>query len=150
MSSVIDRDLIWWILADTTPYVELRNHFMRKFIAIWVVGLVTVVPAAIYYLLFKAETSQLPLVLFIGFWVFGFWAFFIPIYKFLRVRKMYRAISSKEDLQAFVANGETREVAIDTIIRESGMPKFLAEKAYDLVGAKVASNAESIAFKKSA
>lgn len=110
---------------------------MRKFIAIWAAGLFTVVPVATYYLLFKAETGQLALFLFIGFWVFGFWACFVPLYKLYRVRKMYKAVASRDDLRKFIENSETRDVAVDTLAKDSGIPSFIVEKAYDALSVRI-------------
>ncbi len=115
---------------------------MRKFITIWAVGLFTLVPAAIYYLLFKAESSQLPLILFVGFWIFGFWTFFVPLYKALRVRKLFKAIQSRDDLRKLVETSDTKDVAVSMIVKELGVPEFIAEKAYDALAPKITENAK--------
>ena len=111
---------------------------MKKFVLIWVAGLFTFVPVATYHLLFKAQSYQLPLLLLVAFWVFGFWSFFVPLYKMYRVKMLYNSVSSQEDLAEFVKNSETKELAINAIQEHTGLPKVAAEKLYDATAHTVA------------
>ncbi len=103
---------------------------MKKYVLIWLIGLCTFVPVATYHLLFKAQTYQLPLLLLVAFWTFGFWPCFVPLYKMYRVKKLYDGVTSQDDLKDFIQNSETKDVAVDAIAKHTGLPMVAAEKLY--------------------
>ena len=90
---------------------------MIKLFAIWVCGLLTAVPAATYHLLFHAERSEYAaLIVFVGFWVFGFWGLVGSATAIIKTRRVYRALEhvrSPEQLKEFVQ----RVVALNQIGR---------------------------------
>lgn len=104
---------------------------MKKLILIWLLGLFTVVPLAIYHLLFNAEAGRLALSFCVVLWVFGYWVCAIPLYKLYQVRKAYQRIRSREDLLAFIDSGNTKDLAVSTISSDSGIPEFIVSRVYD-------------------
>jgi hypothetical protein len=104
---------------------------------LWGVGLFTLVPYATYYLLFEASRDQYALLItFVLFWVFGFWGIAGPLLALVKIRRVFRAIEragARGDLLAALRNPETRDVAIDLIATENGVPRFIAERVYALL-----------------
>ena len=114
---------------------------MRKAVVLWIVGLLTVVPYAIYYLLFVAEKSQYALLItFVLFWLFGYWGLVGPLLSLLKVRAVFRAIErsrSREDIVAVLKSQEAQEVAIEHIAAEYRIPRFLAARVLKLVADRI-------------
>jgi len=104
---------------------------MKKLVLVWILGMVTLVPATIYHMLFIAESLSFWAFGFVFFWVFGYWSCFVPLYKLYRVRKLYKTVSTREDFLEFVKNGESREVAVTSLSDNSGIPEFIMERIYD-------------------
>lgn len=101
---------------------------------VWVVGLVTAVPLAVWHLLFHAPREQYALLItFIIGWPFLYWPTVGPILMLLKLRSVYRGLQqvrSTDELRRKLAEGETEDVIIDFIARENRIPKFLARRAY--------------------
>lgn len=110
---------------------------LGKAIAVWVVGLLTLVPWATWQLLFEATRDQYAaLIVLILFWVFGYWGAVGPLLAAIKVRRVFRAIQdarSREDLLATLQSAEARAAAIDFIAAENHIPRFLAERVYNLL-----------------
>ncbi|MCH9672709.1 MAG: hypothetical protein K0U93_14825 [Gammaproteobacteria bacterium] len=115
---------------------------MIKLFAIWVCGLLTAVPAAIYHLLFHAERSEYAaLIVFVGFWVFGFWGLVGSATAIIKTRRVYRALEhvrSPEQLKEFVHHDDTEAVAIEAMRTNAGIPQFIAKRLYALGRNKLA------------
>ena len=107
---------------------------MLKAAIVWILGLLTVVPYATYYLLFHAERDQYAvLITLVLFWIFGYWGVVGPLLGALAARRVFRAIehaSSQDELLRALRSDETREVAIDLIASEHHIPRFLAARIY--------------------
>jgi hypothetical protein len=108
-----------------------------KAILLWLVGLVTFVPYATYYLFFAARRDHYALLITsILFWIFGYWGVAGPLLMTLKVRTVFRAIEaagSKGDLARALQSPDAKDVAIDLIARENRMPRFLAARVYALL-----------------
>ncbi|WP_404400601.1 hypothetical protein [Pelagibacterium halotolerans] len=107
---------------------------MKRAFLIWVVGLFTLVPYALWYLLFEAERSHYPfLITFIFAWVTGYYSVVLPMIAAWRVRKFFRFIqsaSSADEIRKKFATPENREAFIVSIARENGVPLFLARRIF--------------------
>jgi hypothetical protein len=105
-----------------------------KITILWVLGLLTVVPYSIYYLLYYAQRNEYALLItLVLFWVFGFWGVVGPIITVVKVRRVFRALEmaqSKEKIEEILKSTEAQDVAIDLIASENHIPKFLAKKIY--------------------
>lgn len=101
---------------------------------LWVLGLVTIVPYAIYHLLFYAQRDEYALLItLVLFWIFGFWGVVGPILSVIKIRRVFKAIEtaqSKEKLTEILSSKEAQEVAIDLIASENRIPRFLAKKLF--------------------
>jgi hypothetical protein len=110
---------------------------MKRAIAIWVLGLVTLVPYGAWYLLFEAPREEYAiLIVLILFWIFGYWGLVGAILMALKLRAVYRAVKlarSPEDLQKALESPQARDVAIDLIARDNHIPRFLAEPIFDVL-----------------
>lgn len=104
---------------------------------IWIVGLLTLVPYAGYYLFFEAPQEQYALLIVgILFWIFGYWGVVGPLLAAIKVRQVFRAIEmakSREDLVAALRSTETQDAFIELIASENRIPKFLARKVFAMV-----------------
>lgn len=119
---------------------------LRKAVALWILGLLTVVPYGTYYLLFEAPRDQYaPLIVGLLFWIFGYWGVVGPLLAALKVRVVFRAIElarSKDDLLRTLQTPEARDAAIDMIALDNHIPRFLAVRVYTLLVQRLASRAE--------
>ena len=101
---------------------------------VWILGLLAFVPYGLYYLFFYAEKSQYALIIvFLLFWIFGYWAVVTPIMtilKFRRLLKMAKEIQSWEKFLERMREGESEEVIVEWLSSENKIPKFLAKKVY--------------------
>lgn len=115
---------------------------MRKAVAVWVIGLLTAVPWATWHLLFEAPRSQYAgLIVFILFWIFGYWSLVGPLLTAVKVRGVMRAIErvrSREELATTLGSPDAKDVAIDLIATENRVPRFVAAWVYRLLVAKLA------------
>lgn len=107
---------------------------IKRLAILWVLVLVTAVPYAIYYLFFEAEREQYAgLIVFVLFWLFGYWPLVTPLtsaYKFYKLKQAFENIGSREELIEKIQNPDNEEAAIDFIARENGVPRFMAKWAY--------------------
>jgi len=110
---------------------------MKRILLIWIIGLFTVVPFAAYHLLFKAESHQIPLIMFIGFWVFGYAGLVVPLYKAYSLKKIINKVGAGKDLLTVVKDDETRDFAVQSIADRTGIPTHLAEKLYAATSEKL-------------
>ena len=110
-------------------------------ILLWVIGLVTLVPYGIYYLLFAASRDQYALLITsILFWIFGYWGVAGPLLMALKVRSVFRAIESagsKDELERALQSPDTKDIAIDLIARENHIPRFVAARVYRVLTSKL-------------
>jgi hypothetical protein len=110
-------------------------------VILWIVGLVTFVPYATYYLLYGAPREDYALLITsILFWIFGYWGAVSPILMMLRVRSVFRAIrtaGTTGELATALRSPDARDVAIDFIAKENRIPRFLAARVYKLLVATV-------------
>lgn len=104
---------------------------------IWVVGLLTAVPYAIYHLLFYAERDKYALLLtFVFFWIFGYWGVVGPLLAAIKIRRVFRAMEqagTKTGLLSALQSKETEEAAIELISSENHIPRFLAAYIFRLL-----------------
>ena len=120
---------------------------LAKAVAVWVAGLLTLVPYGTYYLFFVASRDQYAfLITAVLFWIFGYWGVVGPILAAVRVRAVFRAIElarSKDDLVKALHSPDTRDVAIELIATENHIPRFLASRVYGLLVARLSQGAQS-------
>lgn len=107
---------------------------MIRITIVWVLGIVLLVPYAIYRLLFVAEPDEYAfLIVFPLFWIFGFWGVVGPIFGAVKghglIRALEKAGSSEELRKAFVEH-EGDDVIIEFIRAENRIPRWLARKIY--------------------
>lgn len=109
----------------------------RNAAIVWIIGLVTLVPYASYYLLFEAARDDYALLIsLILFWIFGYWGVMGPILSAIRLRQVFRSletIQTTDELKVLLQNPDTRAAAIDVIARENRIPRFLARKIYRML-----------------
>jgi hypothetical protein len=122
---------------------------LSKATGLWVVGLVTLVPYGTYYLFAHATRDQYALLITaVLFWIFGYWSVVGPLLAAVKVRRVFRTIeraSSRDELEKALRSEEAREVAIELIASEHGIPRFLAARVFQLLvnGLSAASAAQS-------
>lgn len=110
---------------------------MLRATIIWVLGLLTFVPYASYHLLFYAPREQYALLITgVLFWIFGYWGVVGPALAAWKVRTVFRALERAQDegrLKEALHSDQAREVAIDYIATENGLPRVLAARVYALL-----------------
>jgi hypothetical protein len=120
--------------------------------ALWVAGLLTVVPYATYHLLFHATRDQYAaLITLVLFWIFGYWGVVGPLLAAIKVRTVFRAIErakSKESLIQALRSAEARDVAIDLIVSENRIPRFLASRVVQLLVSRLSSGEDARAQRR--
>ncbi len=108
---------------------------------VWLVGLFTVVPYAAWHLLFHAPREQYPLLItFVLFWMFGYWGVAVPIVTIVKVRSIWRRLeqaTNVDERRRLLLSPESREVAIDIIASETGLPRFVARRVYATVARRL-------------
>lgn len=116
---------------------------LRRATALWIAGLLTAVPYASWYLLFRAPREQYALLItFVLFWIFGYWGIAGPLMSIVTVRKVFRAIEhakSREEIIAVLHSEEARNVAIEHIASEYRIPRFLAARVLKMFSDRVTS-----------
>jgi uncharacterized membrane protein len=104
---------------------------------LWVLGLVTIVPAGIYHLLYYARRDEYAfLITIVLFWVFGFWGVVSPILAIVKTRQVLRALEmaqSREEFKKVLLSSDSQDVAIRLIASENHIPEFLARRIYNRV-----------------
>lgn len=107
---------------------------LRNVTFLWIFGLVTIVPAGLYHLLFTAGRDEYAfLITIVLFWIFGFWGVVGPLLSAYKVRQVFRAIelaADGDELKRILQSGDAEEVAIDVIAAENRIPRFLARKVF--------------------
>jgi hypothetical protein len=97
-------------------------RYDRIAVIVWVIGLVTGVPFAGYYLLFHARRDEYALlIIFLIGWPFLYWPTVGPILLLLKLRAVYRSlrqVSSVDELRRRLSEGETEDVIIAWIAGE--------------------------------
>jgi hypothetical protein len=120
---------------------------LLKAAGVWVAGLLTLVPYSGYYLLFEAPREQYAsLITLVLFWIFGYWGVVGPLLMVLKIRSVFRAMQtarSKDALIEVLKSPDAKDVAIDFIARENGVPRFLARRIYQLLAHRLAARAQA-------
>lgn len=115
---------------------------MRKATVLWIVGLLTLVPWAAWYLLLHAPRGQYALLItFILFWIFGYWGLVGPILALVKVRAVFRAMegaTTRAELAAVLQSAEARDVVISQIATDNHIPRFLAVRVYEQLARGIA------------
>jgi hypothetical protein len=101
---------------------------------LWVVGLLTIVPYATYFLLYEAQRDQYALLItLVLFWIFGYWGVVGPILAAVKARRVFKTIETAHAqgrLKEALRSKETADVAIDIIASENRIPRFIAAAIY--------------------
>ncbi len=102
---------------------------LRVFI-LWVLGLLSIVPYAVYHLLFYAQRDEYAFLICVPlFWIFGFWGLVGPLITVWKIRRFMKAIDAMEDMQDLKDAYQQHlgdDVLIGIIAKESGLPRFVA------------------------
>jgi hypothetical protein len=110
---------------------------MIRITAVWILGIVLLVPYAIYRLLFVAEPGEYAfLIVFPLFWIFGFWGVVGPIFAAMKGHRLIRALESAQDAESLrkaFDEHEGDEVLIELIATENRLPRWLARRIYHRV-----------------
>lgn len=110
---------------------------MIRITVLWVLGLVLLVPYAVYRLLFVAEPDEYAfLIVFPLFWIFGFWGVVGPLFAAVKAHRLVKALEAAHDagsLQKAFEENAGDDVLIELIRRENRIPKWLARRIYDRV-----------------
>jgi len=108
---------------------------------LWLVGLVTLVPYGIWYLLFYAQRDEYAFwITAVLFWIFGYWGVVGPLLAAWKVRRIMKLLESCQTTQqklAVLDSPDTEDVAVDLIASENHVPKFIARRVYRLMGRKL-------------
>lgn len=114
-------------------------------VILWLLGLVIIVPYAIYSLFFTAQPDQYAFLIVAPlFWIFGFWGVVGPLVAAWRVHKLMRAIEvagNTTELKEAYERNDGKEVVVDLIASENHLPKFIARRLYDKVEKKLLARA---------
>ena len=76
------------------------------------------------------------IVMFPIFWIFGFWGVVGPAIGAWRVHKLMNALEHIKDRQQLIEayeRHEGKEIIVDLIASDTGLPKFIARRFYDRV-----------------
>ena len=108
---------------------------MLRITLLWIAGLVTIVPYAVYQLLFHAQREDYALLIILPlFWIFGFWGVVGPVLAAWRVHTLMRALEAAQGAgqirEAFERN-EGKETVVDMLAVENRVPRFVARWAVD-------------------
>ncbi len=114
---------------------------MRLVLFVWLIGLITAVPAAGWYLLYHAERElYLPLIAFLVGWVF----FFLPVVGALRgvvqagrLLRELRGSETWEDVREKIRRGEAEDLVVSLIATEQGISRDRARRIYQLLAASI-------------
>ncbi len=108
-----------------------------RVMALWIVGLVTIIPFCVYRLFWVAEPVEYPFLIVVPLvWVFGFWPVAGPLVLVWRIGGFMKRIQKAQnigDLKEAYEKHDGRDLVIEVVARESGIPRFIAEKIYDKV-----------------
>jgi hypothetical protein len=111
---------------------------IARVFALWVVGLLTIVPYAAYRLFFLAERGEYAFLITIGlFWIFGYWSLVGPLVAACQVRRiarLIRAAKSADELRTLLADAGMQDQLLEWAARESNVPKFVLRFLWRRVG----------------
>jgi hypothetical protein len=115
---------------------------MLRLVMLWILGGLLIVPYSVYRLLFEAQRDEYAFLIVMPlFWIFGFWGAVGPMVAACRIRGFFKALEAAADgnqvREAFERH-EGREVIIDLIASENGLPRFLARAIYNKVAQRLA------------
>jgi hypothetical protein len=100
---------------------------IARVFALWIVGLLTLVPYAVYRLFFLAERGEYAFLIAISlFWIFGFWGLagpWVAVYQIRRIARLIRAAKSADELRMLLADPKVQDQLFDWAARESNVPK---------------------------
>lgn len=103
----------------------------------WIVAGFIIVPWCINRLLFHAPRDEYAiLIVFPLFWIFGFWGVVGPAVGAWKVHKLMNALEHITDRQQLIdayQRHEGKEIIVDLIASDTGLPKFIARRFYDRV-----------------
>lgn len=117
---------------------------LKWFTTLWVVGLLSLVPYSIWYLLFEATRDEyafyivLPL-----FWVFGYWGVIGPLLSAWKVHQFMNAlgrINNRDELMKLIQSEDSKEAALELIASENNLPKFIARRIYSKLVTRLSKN----------
>lgn len=118
----------------------------KRFMTVWVVGLITIVPFTTYYLLFHAQRSEYALlIVLVLFWVFGYWGVVSPLLSLIKLRRFFKTIEqcrTIEDVKQLFHHQLDEETVVEMISNESRIPKFIARHLYHRVAARLKQQTE--------
>ncbi|MGB5303326.1 MAG: hypothetical protein WBO43_02460 [Gemmatimonadota bacterium] len=107
---------------------------MIRITVFWILGIVLLVPYAIYRLLFQAQPDEYAfLIVFPLFWIFGFWGVVGPLFAAVKAHRLVKALEAAHDagaLQRAFEKNEGDDVIIDLVRVENRIPKWLARRIY--------------------
>lgn len=110
---------------------------MIRIVGLWVLGIVVIVPWAIYRLLFVAQPDEYAfLIVFPLFWVFGFWGVVGPLFAAVKAHRLIRALEraqGSDSLRRAFEDHDGDDVLIELIRTENRIPRWLARKIYHRV-----------------
>jgi hypothetical protein len=114
-----------------------KRHDMIRITILWVLGIILLVPYALYRLLFVAQPDEYAfLIVFPLFWIFGYWGVVGPIFAAVKGHRLIRALEKAGDpegLKRAFDEHEGDEVLIELIRTENRIPRWLARKIFDRV-----------------
>lgn len=117
---------------------------LKWFTMLWLVGLLTLVPYSIWYLLFEATRDEYALYIVTPlFWIFGYWGVVGPLLSAWKVRQLMNAldrINNREELMRLIQSEDSKEAAIELIASENKLPKFIARRLYNKLATTLAKN----------
>lgn len=97
---------------------------------LWIAGMVTIVPYAVYRLFTDAARDEMAFLIVIPFfWTFGFWGVVTPMMMAYKIHKLMRALDlakSDDERKKLLLSPESKELAIEMMAEENHIPKFVA------------------------
>lgn len=112
--------------------------------ALWVLGLMTLVPYATYHLLYLASRDEYAaLITFVLFWIFGYWGVAGPLITLVKVRALFRRLHQAQTAEGLIQvlhNREAESIVIDMIAADNRLPRFVAARVYRLLRARIVRN----------
>ncbi len=110
---------------------------MIRITVLWILGIVLLVPYAVYRLLFQAQPDEYAfLIVFPLFWIFGFWGVVGPLFAAVKAHRLIKALEAAHDagsLQTAFEENEGDDVLIEMIRSENRIPRWLARRIYHRV-----------------
>lgn len=102
----------------------------KRIFVLWLVGLTTLVPYALYHLFFTATRDQYAfLISVVLIWVFGFWGLVGPLISIYRLYPILRALDrakSSQDFAQLLHHTDNETAAVELIATEWRLPRPVA------------------------